>query len=102
MNALRIVGRSLGQAYPAISGYRQSSIFTKVMESSPGREMSASTSANPAVAAVLKLGRLNHVAIATPGKRISCLLMVFIKKLPFLLDLKKATAMYRYGSEKHS
>jgi len=37
---------------------------------------------NPKVASLLKLGRLNHVAIATP-------------------DLKKATAMYRYARIRH-
>ncbi|XP_021951025.1 ethylmalonyl-CoA/methylmalonyl-CoA epimerase isoform X1 [Folsomia candida] len=58
------------------------SVFTRVMAStsetqSGGQNFSSSaTQANPTLASLLKLGRLNHVAIATP-------------------DLKKATAMYR-------
>ncbi len=53
---------------------RNFKLASRIMDS---QNFSTSTKANPAVAAVLKLGRLNHVAIATP-------------------NLKQATAMYRY------
>jgi len=81
---VRVVVGSSYRGFKISCPVRRSSVFSRVssMTSSAGKEMgselgfSSASKANPSLAAVLKLGRLNHVAIATP-------------------NLKQATAMYR-------